>query len=69
MIDPSALTVAGSHAGGAGAPFGKGYTEIYSTSQAFAALKADGSIKAWGDPFTGGESAPTDKAAKAPTVE
>jgi hypothetical protein len=23
--------------------------------------RLDGSIKAWGDPFTGGESAPTDK--------
>jgi hypothetical protein len=26
-----------------------GYTKIYSTARAFAALKADGSIKAWGD--------------------
>jgi hypothetical protein len=35
--------------GGAGAPSGKGYTKIYSTGSAFAALKADGSITAWGD--------------------
>jgi hypothetical protein len=27
----------------------------------FAALKADGSIKAWGDPDFGGENAPTEK--------
>jgi hypothetical protein len=30
--------------GGAGAPSGNGYTKIYSTYGAFAALKADGSI-------------------------
>jgi diketogulonate reductase-like aldo/keto reductase len=29
-------------------PNGNDYTKIYSTSRAFAALKADGSIKAWG---------------------
>ena len=31
------------------APTGKGYTKIYSTHRAFAALKADGSITAWGE--------------------
>jgi hypothetical protein len=33
-------------------------TKIYSTGYAFAALKADGSIKAWGDPSSGGTGAP-----------
>jgi hypothetical protein len=37
------------YAGGAGAPSGSGYTEIYSTGIAFAALKTDGSITAWGN--------------------
>jgi hypothetical protein len=32
--------------GGAGAPSGSGYTKIYSTYGAFAALKIDGSITA-----------------------
>jgi hypothetical protein len=44
--------------GGSGAPSGSGYTKIYSTSRAFAALKADGSIKAWGDSDYGGSGAP-----------
>jgi hypothetical protein len=35
--------------GGTGAPAGNDYTKIYSTASAFAALKADGSIKVWGD--------------------
>jgi hypothetical protein len=35
-------------------PTDKGYTKIYSNQYAFAALKADGSIKAWGDPDFGG---------------
>jgi hypothetical protein len=34
-------------------PTDKGYTKIYSNQYAFAALKADGSIKAWGDPDFG----------------
>jgi hypothetical protein len=31
------------------APDGNGYTKIYSAQFAFTALKADGSITAWGD--------------------
>jgi hypothetical protein len=37
-----------------GAPFDSGYTKIYSTRGAFAALKADGSITVWGDSSYGG---------------
>jgi alpha-tubulin suppressor-like RCC1 family protein len=36
------------------------YTNIYSTQYAFAALKADGSITAWGHSAYGGAGAPTD---------
>jgi hypothetical protein len=35
--------------------------KIYSNATAFAALKADGSIKVWGSPDSGGANAPTDK--------
>jgi hypothetical protein len=42
VIEPSALRAAKD--GGTGAPSGGGYTSIYSTYGAFAALKADGSI-------------------------
>jgi transcription elongation factor len=35
-----------------------GYTKIYSTQYAFAALKADGSITAWGSSNHGGTGAP-----------
>jgi hypothetical protein len=41
------------------APSGSGYTKIYSNKFAFAALKADGSITAWGGSFSGGTSAPS----------
>jgi hypothetical protein len=41
-------------------PSDNGYTKIYSTYSAFAALKADGSIKAWGDSKYGGTGAPSD---------
>jgi hypothetical protein len=44
--------------GGTNAPDGKGYTKIYSNTYAFAALKADGSIKAWSDSRFGGPDAP-----------
>jgi hypothetical protein len=37
-----------------------GYTKIYSTGYAFAALKADGSITAWGASGSGGSGAPSD---------
>jgi hypothetical protein len=46
--------------GGAGAPSGNGYTKIYSTYGAFAALKADGSITMWGFSYAGDTGAPTD---------
>jgi hypothetical protein len=42
------------------APTDSGYIKIYSTSSAFAALKSDGSITAWGHSRTGGSAAPTD---------
>jgi alpha-tubulin suppressor-like RCC1 family protein len=37
-----------------------GYTKIYSNGWAFAALKADGSITAWGNSKYGGTGAPSD---------
>jgi hypothetical protein len=37
----------------------RGYTKIYSTDGTFAALKADGSITAWGNSDTGGTGAPS----------
>jgi hypothetical protein len=43
-----------------GAPSDNGYTKIYSTAGAFAALKADGSITAWGNSDYGGTGAPSD---------
>jgi hypothetical protein len=46
--------------GGTGAPSDNGYTKIYSTEYAFAALKADGSITAWGKAGFGGTGAPSD---------
>jgi hypothetical protein len=42
-----------------GAPSGTGYTKIYSSGGAFAALKADGSITAWGSSDAGGTGAPS----------
>jgi hypothetical protein len=45
-----------SGSGGTDAPAGSGYTKIYSNWQAFAVIKTDGSIAAWGDPDAGGTS-------------
>jgi hypothetical protein len=36
-----------------------GYTKIYSTDGAFAALKADGSITVWGASYARGTGAPS----------
>jgi hypothetical protein len=47
--------------GGENTPSDKGYIEIYSTQYAFAALKADGSITAWGGSNDGGTDAPSGK--------
>jgi hypothetical protein len=73
VIDPSALTAAKappvegsitawgrSYSGGIGAPSDSGYTKIYSTNDAFAAIKANGSITAWGNSGYGGTGAPSD---------
>jgi hypothetical protein len=49
----------GSDEGGTGAPSDNGYTKIYSNEAAFAALKADGSITAWGGSDWGGTGAPS----------
>jgi hypothetical protein len=51
VIEPSASRAAK-------APSGSGYTKIYSTYGAFAAVKADGAITAWGYPYAGGIGAP-----------
>jgi hypothetical protein len=58
IITPTKIII-GAREIGSGAPSGSGYTKIYSTSRAFAALKADGSIKAWGDSDYGGSGAPS----------
>jgi hypothetical protein len=44
------------------APSDSGYTKIYSAAYAFAAIKADGSITAWGNSYSGGTGAPTGSA-------
>jgi hypothetical protein len=37
------------------------YSLFYSTTNAFAALKTDGSIKGWGRAYSGGANSPDDK--------
>jgi hypothetical protein len=54
VIDPSALRAGQNYGGTGAAPSTGAYTKIYSTAYAFAALKADGSITAWGKPSDGG---------------
>jgi hypothetical protein len=39
-------------------PRDSGYIDIYSNQFSFAAVKADGSITAWGNPNYGGKGAP-----------
>jgi hypothetical protein len=41
------------------APAGSGYTKIYSTDSAFAAIKTDGTIAVWGASDSGGTGAPS----------
>jgi hypothetical protein len=48
----------GSGHGDTSAPSNGVYTKVYSNTFAFAALKADGSITAWGDSNKGGSSVP-----------
>jgi hypothetical protein len=60
VIEPSALRAAKADQLGTGAPSDNGYTKIYSNGSAFATLKADGSITAWGDSDEGGTGAPSD---------
>ena len=57
--DGSITAWGASQYGGTSAPFGSGYTMIYSTEYAFAALKTDGSITAWGRSGYGGSGAPS----------
>ena len=55
------ITTWGWPSGGGSGPTDNGYVKIFSTKwQAFAAMKADGSITAWGDSTDGGSGAPTD---------
>jgi hypothetical protein len=51
VIEPSVLRAAKANA--------NGYTKIYSTTTAFAAIKTDGSIKVWGGSSHGDISAPS----------
>jgi hypothetical protein len=52
---------------GKGAPADKGYIKIYSNDFGFAALKADGSIKAWTDSGSGRKRAPAGQNLDYPT--
>jgi hypothetical protein len=58
LILKPAGSVGDSNYGGI-APSGNDYTKIYSNKFAFASLKTDGSITAWGDSNKGGSDAPS----------
>jgi hypothetical protein len=58
VIEPSALRAAKADAPSNNS-YDNGYTKIYSNSRAFAALKVDGSITAWGESWAGGTGAPS----------
>ena len=46
-------------AGGSGAPSGTGFTAIFSTADAFAALHESGTVHVWGSGYLGGIGAPS----------
>lgn len=50
----------GSDYGGSNAPTDSGYIHVFANGAAFAAIKEDGSISAWGDLTRGGTGAPAD---------
>ena len=52
------LTTAGGQ--GSSKPTASSFTAIYSTALAFAGLRADGKIAAWGSTLYGGSGEPTD---------
>jgi hypothetical protein len=59
IIGTRKIHLRGDSGSGGISPSGSGYTKIYSSNSAFAALNADGSIKVWGNPDSGGASAPS----------
>jgi hypothetical protein len=56
----AAIRVANLSSNYSSVPADEGYTYIYSSEAAFAAMKVSGSIRSWGDTANGGSGAPTD---------
>ena len=55
--------------GGSGVPSGlSGVKTIYSTGYAFAALKEDGTVEAWGDSDYGGSGVPSGLSGVEPSI-